>query len=57
MKILLGVDGSDDVRAALDYVLRGPRRPEDRLTVITVAQPGLLSGAALSGKDTPPAWA
>ena len=54
MKILLGADGSTDAQAALDYVLSGPLRPQDRFTVITVAQPGLLLGTGLGGKRTPP---
>jgi nucleotide-binding universal stress UspA family protein len=54
MKILLGIDGSPDAQAALEYVLGGPHRPEDRFAVITVAQPGLLSGTGLRGKGTPP---
>lgn len=54
MRILLGVDGSDDARAAIDYLLGGPLRPQDTFTVITVAQPGLLSGTGLHGRGTPP---
>lgn len=54
MRVLLGVDGSDDARAAIDYVLGGPLRSEDTFIVITVAQFGLLSSTVLHARGSPP---